>query len=316
MTRVRVGIVAWNGAAHLARCLAALPAALGDLDAEVVVVDNASTDDAAEVATAAGATVVRSPTNLGYARGMNRALAGTDADVLVALNPDTVPPQGSLATLVDELLARPDVALVAPRLVHPDGRVQHSVHRFPSLRLAVVANLVPTALLPASVRDRLWLPGAVRADRSGPVDWAIGAVHVLRASAVPSPPYGERWFMYVEDVDLCARLHDDGWGRWFVADTTVVHVGDVSGSEAFGGRSSHRWWNETYEWYGGAHGDAAVRVYALVNALGIVVRLLPALPRALVDRRHRRRVRTLWGLVVLHARMAGRGRPDPLPPPG
>ncbi len=209
-TRVRVGVVAFECADALRDCLAALPAALEGLDAEVVVVDNASTDGSADVAEAAGATVVRADRNEGYARGMNRALAGTDAPVLVALNPDTVPPPGSLARLVAELEGRPDVALVAPRLVHPDGRVQHSVHRFPSLGLALVANLVPATWVPRRVRDRLWLPGAVRPDRSGPCPWATGAVHVLRAAALPDPPYRERWFMYVEDVDLCARLAEPG----------------------------------------------------------------------------------------------------------
>ena len=295
-TRVRVGVVAFECADALRDCLAALPAALEGLDAEVVVVDNASTDGSADVAEAAGATVVRADRNEGYARGMNRALAGTDAPVLVALNPDTVPPPGSLARLVAELEGRPDVALVAPRLVHPDGRVQHSVHRFPSLGLALVANLVPATWVPRRVRDRLWLPGAVRPDRSGPCPWATGAVHVLRAAALPDPPYRERWFMYVEDVDLCARLAEAGWGRWFAADVAVVHVGGVSGQVAFGGRAAHRWWSETYEWYGGRHGGMALRAYAAVNALGMVLR-------------------GAWGLARRHVAVVVRGRPAPLPPP-
>lgn len=310
--RVRVGIVAWNCAAVLRDCLAALPAALDGLDAEVVVVDNASTDGSADVAAGVpGVTVLRSPRNDGYARGMNRALAGASAPVLVALNPDTVPPPGSLARLVAELDARPDVALVAPRLVHPDGSVQHSVHRFPSLRLAMVANLVPAALVPPRVRDRLWLAGSVRPDRTGRIDWAIGAVHVLRAAALPDPPYRERWFMYVEDVDLCARLADAGWGRWFAAEVTVTHVGGVSGDRAFGGRAAHRWWSETYEWYGGRHGDAAVRAYAAVNMLGMAVRAVGALLTGAP-----RRARAVLALARRHAAVVAHGRPVPLPPPG
>lgn len=316
MAHVRVGIVAWNCADVLRDCLTALPAALGDLDAEVVVVDNASSDGSSDVAEHLGVTVVRHEDNLGYARGMNRALAGTDASVLVALNPDTVPPPGSLARLVAELEDRPDVALVAPLLRGPSGRVQHSVHRFPSFGRAAVAGLVPVSWVPAPLRDRLWLQGAVRRGRSGPIDFAIGAVHVLRASALPDPPYDERWFMYVEDVDLCARLADAGWGRWLAAGVEVVHVGNVSAAQAFGGVSAHRWWNETYDWYGRRHGELAVRAYALVNAVAMGARLLPTALRSVRDPRHRRRARTLRGLVRLHGRTVGRGRPDPLPPPG
>ena len=160
-----------------------------------------------------------------------------------------------------------------------------------------MANLVPPALLPAGVRDRLWLAGAVRPDRVGPVDWAMGAVHVLRAAALPDPPYRERWFVYVEDVDLCARLADAGWVRWFAADVAVVHVGGVTGEVVFGGGVAGRWWSETYEWYGGQHGELALRAYAAVNALGMALR-------------------GAWGLARAHAAVVVRGRPAPLPPPG
>lgn len=316
MAHVRVGIVAWNCADVLRDCLAALPAALGDLDAEVVVVDNASDDGSADVADVAGVAVLRNDANVGYARGMNRALGATDATVLVALNPDTVPPPGSLERLVSKLEARPDVGLVAPLLRGDDGEVQHSVHRFPSVGRAAMATLLPTAWLPAAVRDRLWLRGAVRPGRSGPVDFAIGAVHVLRAAAVPDPPYDERWFIYVEDLDLCARLADAGWIRWLAADVEVVHVGNVSGAQAFGGVSARRWWNETYDWYGRRHGALAVRAYALVNALAMGGRLLPAAVRSVRDPRHWRLARTLIGLARLHGCTVRRGRPDPLPPPG
>lgn len=310
MTHVRVGIVAWNCADVLDRCLEALPAAVGDLEAEVVVVDNGSSDASAQVAEDAGVQVVRAGQNLGYARGMNRALAGTDAPFLIALNPDTEPPPGSLEALVGELRDRPDVAVVAPLLRHTDGSIQHSVHRFPTLRLALVANLVPAGLLPAVVRDRLWLPGAVRPDRSGPVDWAIGAVHVLRASAVSDPPYGERWFMYVEDVDLCARVAEDGWRTWFAAGIEVRHAGGVSARRAFGDGVAGRWWAATYDWYRLRHGERSLRLYALLNLLGVLGRAIVGL--GLPSRRSR--ARAAARLARHHAR-AVRWGPPGLPGP-
>ena len=101
MADVRVGIVSWNTAEWLDRCLSALPAALGELEAEVVVVDNASSDGSADRAAAFGwADVRRSDDNVGYSRAMNVALADTDAPTLLALNPDTEPPPRSLERLV------------------------------------------------------------------------------------------------------------------------------------------------------------------------------------------------------------------------
>ena len=143
---VRVGIVSWNTSDLLDRCLRALPAALGELRAEIVVVDNASDDDSATRAEAHGVTVIRNEQNVGYARGMNQALAATAAPVLIALNPDTEPAAGSLAALVQRLHDEPRAGVVVPRLAHDDGRLQHSVYRFPSVPLAAVVCFVPPRL--------------------------------------------------------------------------------------------------------------------------------------------------------------------------
>src|SRR3546814_17746390 len=97
MADVRVGIVSCNTAELLDRCLAALPAALGELEAEVVVVDNDSDDDSAAVAARRGVKVVHNADNEGYPRGLNAALADTDAPVPPAPNPDTGTPPAPLA---------------------------------------------------------------------------------------------------------------------------------------------------------------------------------------------------------------------------
>lgn len=77
---------------------------------------------------------------------MNQALAGTGAEVLIALNPDTEPPPGSLATLVRRLLADPGVGLVAPLLVGADGAPQWTARRFPSLGVGAATCILPRRL--------------------------------------------------------------------------------------------------------------------------------------------------------------------------
>ena len=269
---VRVGIVSWNTAALLGACLDALPAALGDLRAEVVVVDNASGDRSATVATEHGVEVVANGDNEGYARAMNQALAGTEAPVLIALNPDTVPPPGSLATLVAALEGSPSVGVVAPRLVHADGRPQHSAYRFPSVPLAAVVGFVPPRLQRGRLGARWRLEAATAPDPSGPVDWVIGAVHVVRRAALAgAPPYSERWFMYAEDVELCWRLHRAGWSTELVADVVVPHVGNASGAQAWGADRDRRWWGATYDLYAQVRGRGAMRRWAAVNVGAVLL---------------------------------------------
>jgi GT2 family glycosyltransferase len=274
--RVRLGIVSWNTAELLDECLAALPEALRGIDAEVVVVDNASTDGSADAAARhAGVRVVRNADNEGYARAMNRALAGTDADVLVALNPDTVPGPGSLTELVTRLLSEPDVALVVPRLRNLDGSVQHSVYRFPSLAVASAVGLLPAALHGGRVGRRFCLEGHTPHDTPSDIDWAIGAVHVLRRDALGGDlPYSERWFMYVEDLDLCWRLHGRGWRIRFEPSVDIVHVGNAAGAQAWGERRTAHWLDATYDWYAVERGPRAARVWGAVNAVGVAAKLV------------------------------------------
>lgn len=268
--RVRVGIVSWNTASLLDECLRALPEALGSLDAEVVVVDNASSDSSAEVADAHGVTVVRNGENVGYSRAMNQALGATDAEVLIALNPDTVPGPGSLERLVRSLLDGPaDVGLVVPALVNPDGTRQHSVRRFPSIRVYAVVWFVPYFLHRGSLARRFWLEGRAPHDRECDIDWAIGAVHVIRSEALEGrPPYDERWFMYVEDLDFCWSLKQRGWRRRLVASVEIVHVGNAAGAQAWGRHRFRRFMRPSYLWYGARRGTVGMRAWAGLNVIG------------------------------------------------
>jgi GT2 family glycosyltransferase len=315
---VRVGIVSWNTADLLDRCLAALPDALDGVQASVCVVDNASADGSADVAAShPNVQVIVNASNRGYARAMNQALGDAGADVLIALNPDTEPPAGSLTALATRLLDRPDVGLVAPRLAHPDGALQHSAYLFPSPLVAGVVGFVPPRWHKGRVGRRFWLEGGAPHDQPTDVDWAIGAVHVIRAQAVDQArPYSERWFMYVEDLDLCWRLAESGWRRRLEADITVPHVGNAAGAQAWGGQQLRRWLPASYDWYAEAHGDWAMRWWAAVNTVGVAVHVATSGVAGVAGRRSARaRARQLAGQLRLHAGAIVR-RPDvPSTPP-
>lgn len=314
---VRVGIVSWNTADLLDRCLAALPAALDGLPAEIVVVDNASSDGSADVAARhPGVEVVRNETNLGYARGMNRALAGTEAPALLALNPDTEPGPGSIAALHAALVAHPEAGLVVPRLTNADGSLQRSVQRFPSVRLALAAGFLPPRWQRGRLGRRFWLEGAPTHDRSGPVEWAIGAVHLIRRAALDgAAPYSERWFMYVEDIELCWRVHRDGWTVWFEAGVDVPHAGNASGAQAWGWTRGRRFWAATYDFDATAHGAAHARAWAAVNAAAgathLVLNRAGALAGGPAGERRRHAAAELRANLPVHVRAALRGPPLP-----
>lgn len=318
---VTVGIVSWNTSELLDRCLSALPAALGALVAEVVVVDNASSDDSVAVASRQpGVVVVVNPENRGYARAMNQALSAGSAPVLIALNPDTEPPPESLSELVAFLQAHADAAVCVPRLVYPDGALQHSVYRFPSLAVAAVVSFVPPRWQKGWVGRRWWLEGFAPHDRSGPVDWGIGAVHVIRRAALSGrPPYSERWFMYVEDLELCWRLTREGWTVWLDAEITIPHVGNAAGAQAWGDVRELRWLEATYDFYGQAHSRTAARCWAGLNTVAVLTHLvvleMGSLAADPAGSRRRSQQHRLRSVLRTHVRALVRGPPPPRPAP-
>jgi GT2 family glycosyltransferase len=292
LIRVRIGIVSWNTDELLARCLSSLQHAAEGLDFDVVVVDNASEDDSVIIAREfTDVIVIANEQNVGYAVAMNQALlhdTGRAApDVLIALNPDTLAPLRSLTELVEYLWADPALGLVVPQLSNEDGTLQHSVYRFPSPLITFIICIVPARLQRGRLAQRWWLEGRVPHDRAVDVDWAIGAVHVLRAAALNTPtPYCERWFMYAEDMDLCWVLRQQGWRCRLLPDVQVTHTGNASGARAWGARRTRRWWEATYDWYRFRKGAAAVRRYAAINTAGVALLLARArLHRCVIGRR-------------------------------
>ncbi|HEX3794035.1 MAG TPA: glycosyltransferase family 2 protein [Acidimicrobiales bacterium] len=294
MRRVRIGIVSWNTADLLDRCLTAIAASAEGLAFDVVVVDNASHDRSVQVAQQhAGITVIANKENIGYARAMNQALlyqARGDTqkpEVFIALNPDTVPTPGSLALLVTRMWAEPTVGLVVPRLVNPNGSLQHSVYRFPSPLITVIICAVPLRFQRGRLAEKWWLEGRVPHIKSCDIDWAIGAVHVIRVDALSGElPYCERWFMYVEDMDLCWRLREKGWRCRLEAEARVMHVGNAAGAQAWGATRTARWWEATYDWVRFRRGVGALRRYATVNTVGVSLLLnLSRLRRRVLGKR-------------------------------
>jgi GT2 family glycosyltransferase len=302
VANVRVGMVSWNTSELLDRSLAALPAALGGLDAEVVVVDCASSDDSVAVARGHGVEVHASPTNLGFSAAMTLALSGTEAEFLVALNPNTVAPPGSIEALVAHLRLHPDVGLASPRLVAPDGRPQFTAHRFPTVRQAAALAFLPARVNRGGLGRRLLLPTAPAPDEPADVDWTYGAVQVVRRAALGGrAPYDDRWFLFVSDLDICWRLRGDGWRVRYVPSITMTRSASAAASRAYGDRLVHEHLEATADWYELRRGRPAAALWNVVNAVGCV-RWAVAAPGE--RRAALRRART-------HLRLALRGAPDP-----
>lgn len=313
--RRRLGVIVLNYRTPdlVADCLASLEDQLIPGIDEAVVVDNCSPDDSgdriaraiAERGWSSWARLVRSPVNGGFAAGNNVGLHASDADVYLLLNSDTVVRPGAVATLLDELAARPGVALLGPRLEWPDAKPQVSTFRFRTPLTELIA-----ASRSGWLGD-LFLRHVVARELDTPaddLDWVSFACVAIRRDAVERVgDLDERYFMYFEDMDYCRRARRAGFGVGYAPNARVVHL--RGGTSDVKEKTRQRKRRPAYFYAARAHYFRAwygLPGFALANALwtlGWLLSLVRGKSRAV-----EREWRDLWC-------SPDSGRPTPLPTP-
>lgn len=225
MTDVAIVIVSYQAREHLERCLDSLKAAPPRRSHEIVVVDNRSSDGSADRVAAGWPAVrlIRLPDNVGFAAATNVGIRQTRSEFVLLLNSDAIVSPGAIDRLVAALERQPDVAAIGPRLVDAAGRVEISFGRMISPLSEARQKLL--------MRAHAWgMPGArayVRrlVSRSRTPEWISGAcLLVRRADAERAGLLDERFFLYAEDVDFCARLRALGRLIRYTPEIEVVHA--------------------------------------------------------------------------------------------
>lgn len=230
-----VVVVTWNSAAVLPGFLAALPAAMaGVQDWELVVADNASSDDTVDIVLEAvpHARVVQTGRNAGYSAGINAALAvARRTDAVLVVNPDTRAGEGTVLRLL-QVLAEPGAGIAAPRLLSHDGRLLHSLRRDPSL-----PRLVAETVLGGRRAGTIGSWGEVVHDpavyeQEAEADWVSGAFMMMSRRCVDAVgPWDETFFLYSEETDFAMRTRAAGLSVRYTPEATAVHLeGDAARS--------------------------------------------------------------------------------------
>jgi N-acetylglucosaminyl-diphospho-decaprenol L-rhamnosyltransferase len=222
-------VVNYEAGELLAACIGSI---LSDTSAgtpEVVVVDNGSSDGSTEMLRGASSVTIVDPgSNLGYAGAANFGIARTTADVVVVCNPDVHVSPGTAAAMLRRLADEPDLGAVGPMIREVDGSHYPSARKVPS-----VGDAVGHGLLGLVKHDNRFTRRYRELDadptRARDVDWVSGAAIWLRRAALDAVGgWDDGYFMYVEDVDLCWRLHRAGWRVLYEPAGEVTHVHGAS----------------------------------------------------------------------------------------
>jgi N-acetylglucosaminyl-diphospho-decaprenol L-rhamnosyltransferase len=224
MSDVSVVVVTLNSAQWIERCLESVPGH------ETIVVDHGSSDDTLEIVRQRfpEARVIEEE-NLGMGGGNNAGMRRASGRYFLLLNADAWVVGDGLEQLAHFADQHPEVAVVGPKLLNPDGSLQRSARAFPTLWRLSTEYLFLRKLAPRSRLLNRFYEGGFDHDEVREVDWLFGACLLVRRDAADEVGlFDEDFFMFSEETDWCYRFRQAGWSVYFFPGAEVVHVGGAS----------------------------------------------------------------------------------------
>ncbi len=224
---VSVCIVSWNVWEDLHTCLVSLFGGGNQASFEVIVVDNNSSDGtpAQLVAKFPQVRLIVNPDNRGFAAACNQAIAVSRGRYCFLLNPDTIVPPNGLDELVRFADDYPKAGVIGPRLVYPDGSLQYSCRRFPTVSAAIFRGTFLEPLIPGAKSVRYYLMSDWDHSEARQVDWVSGAAMLIRRELLEDIGLlDEGFFWGSEDVDFCLRAHQAGWEVVYTPNPEIIHA--------------------------------------------------------------------------------------------
>jgi N-acetylglucosaminyl-diphospho-decaprenol L-rhamnosyltransferase len=222
---ISIIIVTHNHAAYIGQCLDALVPEVSRIGGEVIVIDNRS-DDASAALTQQYSSVQLhiNSTRQGFSANNNYGMALAKGRYLLLLNPDTEVKPNALKTLIQFMDTHSEVGMCAAQLLFPDGTIQPSPRRFPSIG-SVLARRTPLRfVLWKSKLNQYHLMKDLDHSKIQAVDWLLGACMFIRREVLDTVgPLDEGYFLYVEDIDWARRMHDSDWQIYYVPTAQIIH---------------------------------------------------------------------------------------------
>jgi len=228
---VSVIIVNWNTKELLRDCLSSVYEHAGDIDYEIIVIDNASIDGSAEMVKNDFQQVIlmENSDNRGFATANNQGMAVAKGRYMLLLNSDTVVLDNAIANIVNFADENPQIAVTGCRVLNPDRTLQRTCFMFPSVLNMLLSSTYLYKLFPKNRffgREQMtwWNRNDVRQ-----VDVVTGCFMLVRREAIDQVGMmDEQFFMYGEETDWCYRFREKGWKVMFAPVGQIIHFGGQS----------------------------------------------------------------------------------------
>src|SRR3989304_1543043 len=229
-----ISIVSYNSLYFLRECLDSILENPPELNYEIMVVDNASHDGTVEFVknNYPEVVLIANNKNIGFAAANNRAIERSHSKYILLLNSDCMVYEKSLNNLVDFMESRPGIGITGPKIINNDETIQLSCRRFPSMFNAA-AHTILTDIFPGNPFSKKYKLIGIDRDEPRKVDWVSGSCMIIRREALEDTgTLDERYFMYVEDLDICYRMWQKKWEVYYNPEVKIMH--HIAGSSGRG----------------------------------------------------------------------------------
>lgn len=228
MKKISIIIVNYNVQYFLEVCLHSVLRACRGIDAEIIVVDNNSSDGSIEMVKAKFPSVllIENVDNKGFSKANNQAVAVAQGEYFLFLNPDTVMPEDFLERTLAYMDAHPKAGALGPRLIDGKGVFAPDAKKsFPTLSVAIFKTTGLNKIFSRSPFINKYYAVHIQEYQTAEVEVLSGCCMLLRGSLLPQIglAFDEDYFMYCEDVDLSFRVKKAGYENVYFPDATLVH---------------------------------------------------------------------------------------------
>ncbi|MFH1598270.1 MAG: glycosyltransferase family 2 protein [Patescibacteria group bacterium] len=221
MKKLSIIIVTYNSSHFIKKCLRSIYDSLNNLDNEIIVIDNTSTDDTLNIVRQYKAVkIIENRENFGFAKAVNQGIRMSEGQIVLLLNPDTIVLNNAIEKAVDYLNQHKEIGILGCKIKNNDGTPQPSCGRFPVKILDLVIDRTPVLR---------WLDRYLYRSRSfyqkpQYPDWVVGSFFLFRRAIAEKISYfDERYFMYTEDVDFCYRAQREGYRVGYFPGAEIIH---------------------------------------------------------------------------------------------
>ncbi|NMC51551.1 glycosyltransferase [Candidatus Kuenenbacteria bacterium] len=194
---------------------------------EIVVVNNSSEDGTDKMIKKdfPVARLIRSPKNLGMGGGNNLGIINSNGEYILIANPDVTLNETAIRAMVAFMDNHPEAGLVGPKIINPDGTKQDTCYRWPKFFTFLYRRTSFGSSQKGQTHLDRFLYRDINLDEPQEVDWVLGGCFLARGSALEKTGlFDQRFFLFLEDTDLCRRMWQHRFSVWYYPEAEVIHL--------------------------------------------------------------------------------------------